>query len=95
MAHVADEEPPPGVYSESEAAIVRFSRRLTRMEPIDDPLYAELERHFSQTQLIELTFYVGLNNLVSRFHATFHTDLDAAMSGQVASACPVPLPQLP
>ncbi len=95
MAHLGDETPPPGVYSESEAAIVLFSRRLTSMEPIDDELYAELERHFTRTQLIELTFYIGMNNLVSRFHMTFHTDLDESTSEQLAAACPLPLPRVP
>lgn len=95
MAHLGDDNPPPGVYSQSEAAIVRFSRRLTRMEPIDDEFYAELERHFTRTQLIELTFYIGMNNLVSRFHITFHTDLDETTSEQLAAACPLPLPPRP
>ena len=46
------------------------------MEPIDDDLYAELERHYPTAQIMELCFTVGLSNIVNRFHATFRTDLD-------------------
>lgn len=74
---------------------MRYARRLTRMQPIDDELYGELERNFSQRQLIELAFTVGLNNLVSRFHATFQTDLDETTSDQLAATCPVTLPPRP
>lgn len=95
LAYLSAEEPPAGVYDTAEWTIVRYARRLTNMEPIDDDLYSELERHFEQRQIIELAFTVGLNNLVSRFHATFHTDLDEATSDQVAVACPVPLPPPP
>lgn len=95
LAYLSAETPPPGVYDASEWAIVRYARQLTRMEPIDDDLYGELEHHFEQRQIIELAFTVGLNNLVSRFHATFHTDLDETTSDALAVSCPLPLPPPP
>ena len=56
----------------------------------------------SQTQqLIDICLTVGLSNMVNRFHATFHTNLDgetvaAAETGDSAhGACPLPRPKPP
>ena len=65
------------------------------MEPIDDDLYAELERHYPTAQIMELCFTVGLSNIVNRFHATFHTDLDDDTAAEFRIGSPLPLPPLP
>ena len=94
MAHLRDDPLPEGVYSASEAAIVRFSQTSTRMEPIDDALFAELSAHFDAPQMIELVFTVGYSGLINRFHALFHTDLDGdTIAGLGVS--PLPLPAIP
>jgi alkylhydroperoxidase family enzyme len=95
MAHLGDDPLPEGVYAEDEVAIVRYAAALTRMEPIDDDLYGALERHFDQTQIIELCFAIGLSNVVNRFHATFHTDLDESTLTTMGRSCPLPLPSAP
>jgi alkylhydroperoxidase family enzyme len=95
MAHLGDDPLPTGVYADDEAAIVRYAAALTRMRAIDDELYAELERHFDRTQIVELCFAVGLANVVNRFHATFHTDLDESTAASLGTTCPVPLPAPP
>jgi alkylhydroperoxidase family enzyme len=95
MAHLGSDPPPPGLFSPREATIVRYSRTLARMQPIDDELYAELERHFDTKQIIELCFVVGLSGLVNRFHATFHTDLDEDTRERLGTSCPVSLPAAP
>ena len=64
------------------------------MQPIDDELYAALTEHFSTTKIIEICFTVGLSNVVNRFHATFHTDLDAWVVDALGS-CPVDYPVVP
>ena len=95
------DELPDGVYSDAEAAIVKYAQRSTRLEPIDDELYAALSRHFSKEQLIDLCLTVGLSNMINRFHATFRTDVDGvtlseAEAGDVAhGACPLPRPRPP
>ena len=63
--------------------------------PIDDDLYAELRRHFTMHQLMELCVTVGISNVVHRFHATFHTPLDDRTREQVAGDAPLPLPEEP
>ena len=94
IAHLAAETPPPGLFAPRQAAIVRYARTLARMEPIDDELYAELERHFDTKQIIELCFIVGVSGLVNRFHATFHTDLDEDTKALLGDSCPVPFPHV-
>lgn len=101
MRHVTSDVPPAGVYTPAEAAIVRYAQRSTRLEPIDDEIYGELERHFSRAQIIDICLTVGLSNMINRFHATFRTDVDAetiaaAEAGDVAhGACPIPRPKRP
>jgi alkylhydroperoxidase family enzyme len=81
------------VYSPAEAAIVRFAQASTRMAPISDALFTELSSHFDTKQLIELCFTVGNSGIVNRFHALFHTPLDAdTLVGLGAS--PLPLPSI-
>ena len=100
MARLA-EDPPPGLYTPAQEAIVRYAQKSTRLQPIDAQTYAALERHFSPQQIVDITLTVGLSNMINRFHATFHTDLDAdtvrdAEAGDViAGACPIPRPKPP
>jgi hypothetical protein len=101
MRHLVDDPLPEGVYDAAEAAIVRYAQKATRMEPIDDRTYRDLERHFSTAQIIDICMTVGLSNLVNRFHATFLTDLDAITTNEAeagdrsAGACPLPRPKPP
>lgn len=92
---------PEGVYSEADAAIVRYAQKSTRMEVIDDTTYGALARHFSPQQIIDICMTVGMSNLVNRFHATFQTDLDAATVAEVeagdaiAGMCAIQRPKPP
>jgi len=95
LAHLGDDPLPDGVYADDEAAIVRYAQRSTRMEPIDAETYDALAAHFDTHQLIELCFTVGLANMVNRFHATFHTDLDDWTEAALGDSCPLPYPPVP
>lgn len=92
LAHLGDDPLPEGVYSSEEAAIVRYSQRSTRMQPIDAKTYGDLAEHFETQQLIEICFTVGMSNMVNRFHATFLTDLDEWAE---PASCPLPYPPAP
>jgi hypothetical protein len=61
------------------------------MAPISDALFAELSTHFDTKQLIELCFTVGNSGIVNRFHALFHTELDADTTFGLGPS-PLPLP---
>lgn len=101
LAHVGDDPLPRGLYGEADAAIVRYARRSTREIAIDRGTYDALAAHFSTEQLVEISFLVGLANLVHRLNATFLTDVDeftvaAVEEGdRAAGACPVPRPPVP
>lgn len=101
MAHLADDPLPPGLYSPAQEAIIRFAQKSTRLQAIDDATYAALADRFSTRQLVDITLTVGLSNMINRFHATFHTDLDAETTREaeagdvVAGACPIPRPKPP
>jgi alkylhydroperoxidase family enzyme len=101
MRHLNDDPLPEGIYAPEEAAIVRYARKSTRMEPIDDATYGALAEHFSVQQIMDITLTVGLSNMVNRFHATFRTDLDsttleAVENGDaVYGVCAIPRPKPP
>ena len=92
LAHLGDDPLPEGVYEPSEAAIVRYSQRSTRMDPIDPATYAALAEHYDTQRQIEICFTVGLSNMVNRFHATFLTELD---DWATPDRCPLAYPDAP
>lgn len=98
LNHLGDDPLPEGVYTESEAAVVRYAQILTRDIFIEDGVYAELARHYTNEQMVELCMVIGLSNMVNRFHATFQTDVDEMTTGanaeedRLAGACTLPRP---
>jgi len=99
MHHLTDDSLPNGLYDAAQAAIIRYAQKSTRLEPIDDDTYGDLQRHFSDQQIIDLCLTVGLSNMVNRFHATFHTDVDESTLTEVESGntgdSPIALPTPP
>ena len=101
MRHVNDDPLPADVYDAAQAAVVRYAQKSTRLQPIDDETYAALTRHFSIRQIMDICLTVGLSNMVNRFHATFHTEVDAATLAAVeagdaiAGVCAIPIPKPP
>jgi alkylhydroperoxidase family enzyme len=95
LAHLGDDPLPEGLYEPDEAAIVRYAQRSTRMDVIDDATYGALRSHFTEQQIIEICFTVGLSNLINRFHATFLTELDPTTQEALAPNCPLAFPPPP
>jgi len=92
LRHIGDDPLPEGVYADEERAIIEYAQRSTRMEPITAELFDRLSAHFTQTQLIEVCFTVGLSNLINRFHATFLTDVDPETREVLGPSCELPIP---
>lgn len=96
LAHLGDDPLPEGLYSPSEAAIIRYARKSTLEIKIDDATYGELEKYFTRPQIIDICLIVGQSNVVNRFHATFRTDVDDATMHQIheheSGALPLALP---
>lgn len=76
IRHLASEEPPEGVYTPAERAIVSYARKSTSEITIDDETYAALEACYTRKQIMEIWGVVSVANSINRFHATFHTDVD-------------------
>jgi alkylhydroperoxidase family enzyme len=101
LRHLGDDPLPGGVYSEAEAAIVRYAQRSTKMMSIDDTTYQALAKHFSVQQIIEICLNVGLAQMTNRFNATFLSDVDDYIleanksAGGAAGDCPIHHPPMP
>jgi hypothetical protein len=91
LAHIGDDPLPDGVYADDERAVVEYAQRSTRLDPITDELFGRLQSHFTQRQIMDLCFTVGLSNLINRFHATFLTDVDPETGEVLGPACPMPM----
>ncbi len=91
IRHIGDDPLPDDVYDPAAAAVVEYAQRSTRMQPIGDELFGRLSEHFTQQQIIELCFTVGLSNVINRFHATFLTDVDPETGEVLGPACPMPM----
>jgi len=74
--HLGDDPLPGGIYTEAEAAIIRYAQKSTKLLPIDDSTYQGLTKYFSVPQIIEICLNVGLAQITNRFNATFLTEVD-------------------
>ena len=95
MSHLLDDPLPPGMFTPAQEAIIVYARTSTWFQPITDEIWENLAQHFDQKQIMDISFTVGLDQLVSRFHATVRTDLDASTTDQLTGSCPVALPPAP
>jgi alkylhydroperoxidase family enzyme len=89
LQHLGDDPLPDGLYTEAEAAVIRYAQRSTKAQPIDDVTYDALAKHFSVEQMIELCFNVGLAQITYRFNATFLPEVDRHILDANAG-CPLP-----
>ena len=92
ISHVGDTSRPDDVYDDASWAIVHYAQVSTRNEPITDEIYASLRAHFTERQIIEVCFTIGLSNTINRFHATFLTDVDESTKRILAPSCPLTYP---
>ena len=76
LRHLGDDPLPGGIYTEAEAAIIRYAQKSTKLLPIDDSTYQGLAKYFSVPQIIEICLNVGLAQITNRFNATFLTEVD-------------------
>jgi uncharacterized peroxidase-related enzyme len=57
-------------YSEAEKAALRYAESITRSDQeVDDDLFSELQSHFSDDALVELTGLIAFQNMSSKFNA--------------------------
>jgi alkylhydroperoxidase family enzyme len=93
LGHLGDATRPQDIYDDASWVIVEYAQVSTRNEPITNELYARLLSHFSEKQVIEICFTVGLSNTINRFHATFLTEVDERTREALAPSCPLRYPE--
>ncbi len=89
MAHVLDDPLPEVLYTPDLAAIVRYSRASTLMQPITEASWKDLKTHFDDKQFIDIMFVVGMDQVISRFHAAIQTEVDGVTLDELALPGPV------
>jgi len=64
-------------FAEPEAALLRMADAMAETPSnVSDELYAELRRHFSEDQLIELAASAAQENFRARFNRVFDVESD-------------------
>lgn len=71
------------MFDETDRLVLGYADSITRDVRCDDTVWAALSERFSQTEIFELAFTVGLAAMVNRVHATFQTDVDERTAGRV------------
>lgn len=57
------------LFSEAERVALEYAEAITYTDrKVDDALFAEVKRHFTEAQIVELTAVVALENFRSKFN---------------------------
>ena len=57
------------LFSPMERAALEYAERITTTgQKVDDDLFAELKKHFSEGQIVELTAAIAMENFRSKFN---------------------------
>lgn len=59
------------LFSKAERVALEYAERITYTDrQVDDALFAELKKHFTEAQIVELTAAIALENFRSKFNPT-------------------------
>ena len=76
-------------FSELERLVLRYAALMTETPvEVPDELFAELRRHFSPQQMVELTSAIAWENYRARFDHAFGIEAEGFSAGAV---CPMPV----
>ena len=64
-----------GAYEPLQRNVLRYAEQVTRHIRPDAALVQQLKEHLSDTELMELTFTIGLANLTNRFNVALDIEL--------------------
>jgi uncharacterized peroxidase-related enzyme len=71
-------DPASAEIGEDERAALAYAQELTlRPGEISDGVYEELARHFSESQIVEITMIAALYNMINRFNEALKLDPEA------------------
>ena len=59
------------LFSQSERLALEYAERITYTDQqVDDAFFAELRKHFTEAQVVELTAAIAMENFRSKFNPT-------------------------
>jgi 4-carboxymuconolactone decarboxylase len=67
---------PSGLFSERERAALAYTDAMTRDVDVAESVFAELRRHFSEREVVELTVLIGTYNMHTRVFGALKIDLE-------------------
>ena len=62
------------LFSERQRAVLAYADAMTRAIEVPDNLFADVRRHFSERQTVELTMLIGAYNMLTRFLQALKVD---------------------
>jgi alkylhydroperoxidase family enzyme len=62
------------LFSDRQRALLDYTDAMTREIDVADPVFAELRRHFSERQTVELTMLISAYNMLTRFLKALKVD---------------------
>lgn len=66
------------VFSEAERALLAFGREVVENVRVPEAVFADMQRHFSDQEIVESIFTIGCYMMMARLTEATETDLDAA-----------------
>lgn len=66
VAALPRDAPADPALSTTERLVIQYATQMTLDVKVDDTLFAEMRRHFDETQIVELTTAIAAYNMVSR-----------------------------
>ena len=76
-AQAAREEPDPEASERlgpEQRALLAYTDAMTREIAVPEEIFAELRRHFTERQAVELTMLIGAYNMLTRFLSALKVD---------------------
>lgn len=70
LAHWRDSQ----LFSEQQRALLAYTDAMTREIKVPDEIFAEVRKHFSERQTVELTMLIGAYNMLTRFLQALEVD---------------------
>jgi alkylhydroperoxidase family enzyme len=65
---------PSKLFSEPHRALLAYTDAMTRDIAVPDEVFANLQKHFSERQVVELTMLIGAYNMLTRFLKALKVD---------------------
>ncbi|MSP40479.1 MAG: carboxymuconolactone decarboxylase family protein [Deltaproteobacteria bacterium] len=65
---------PSKLFSESQRALLAYTDAMTRAIDVPDNIFADVRKHFSERQAVELTMLIGAYNMLTRFLKALKVD---------------------